>query len=244
VEAELDKLLDLIHELRTFLNGIFGGLSLVLDGSVEDEAERSEFLQSAQQFALHVMELVGKFSNIDTLFPSPDQLSHEERQKLERLISEFCRGAEALAAAVSDASEAIVTDPTNLAPVQAALNQALFELNLLNDLLDEAKPFLPVGGYFSTLRTKVKDPQLLILALEQLGLTVALDADVRGGANQRVRADIVAVLEGECDIGWLRNANGSFDLIADMVALEHGSSNIVELINSINQQYERNASLE
>lgn len=42
-------------------------------------------------------------------------------------------------------------------------------------------------------------------------------ATVRGAGCQRVRgADIVAILEGEYDMGWSRNADGSFDLIADL----------------------------
>jgi len=45
---------------------------------------------------------------------------------------------------------------------------------------------------------------------------------------------LVAVLEGEYDLGWSRNSDGS--LIADLwgVAKKH---NQTELINSINQKY-------
>ncbi len=68
------------------------------------------------------------------------------------------------------------------------------------------------------------------------------DATVRGSNGQRVRADIVAVLEGEYDMGWSRNANGSFDLIADLwgVAKKH---NQAELITCINQKYAVNKTL-
>jgi hypothetical protein len=46
----------------------------------------------------------------------------------------------------------------------------------------------------------------------------------------------VAKLEGEYDLGWSQNADGTFDLIADLwgVAKKH---NQTELINSINQKY-------
>jgi len=44
---------------------------------------------------------------------------------------------------------------------------------------------------------------------------VQTNATVRGAGCQRVRADIVAVLEGD-DMGWSRNGDGSFDLIADL----------------------------
>ncbi|MDX1977449.1 MAG: DUF1257 domain-containing protein [Pseudanabaenaceae cyanobacterium bins.68] len=97
-------------------------------------------------------------------------------------------------------------------------------------------------SHFSTLRTKISDAEILKSALSDLGITVNLNADVRGYQNQRVRADIVATLEGDYDLGWSRNSDGSFDLIADLwgVAKRH---NQTELLNSINQKYAVNKTL-
>ena len=97
-------------------------------------------------------------------------------------------------------------------------------------------------SHFSTLRTKVTDSEVLMTSLRELGITVKSEADVRGYNGQRVRSDIVAVLEGDYDLGWSRNADGSFDLIADQwgVAKKH---NQTELINSINQKYAVNKTL-
>jgi hypothetical protein len=97
-------------------------------------------------------------------------------------------------------------------------------------------------SHFSTLRTKISDAEILKSSLSDLGITVKAESDVRGYQNQRVRADIVATLEGEYDLGWSRNADGSFDLIADLwgVAKRH---NQTELINSINQKYAVNKTL-
>jgi hypothetical protein len=91
-------------------------------------------------------------------------------------------------------------------------------------------------SHFSTLRTKITDAEVLRNSLRDLGISVKTDADVRGYQGQRVRADIVATLEGEYDLGWSQNADGTFDLIADLwgVAKKH---NQTELINSINQKY-------
>jgi len=71
---------------------------------------------------------------------------------------------------------------------------------------------------------------------------VKTEDNIRGYNGQNVRADIVAVLEGDYDIGWSRNTDGSFDLIADLwgVAKKH---NQTELINSINQKYAVNKTL-
>ncbi|KPQ40313.1 DUF1257 domain-containing protein [Geitlerinema sp. P-1104] len=97
-------------------------------------------------------------------------------------------------------------------------------------------------SHFSTLRTKITDAEVLKSSLRDLGINVKTEADVRGYNGQRVRADLVAVLEGEYDLGWSRNGDGSFDLIADLwgVAKKH---NQTELINSINQKYAVNKTL-
>jgi hypothetical protein len=97
-------------------------------------------------------------------------------------------------------------------------------------------------SHFSTLRTKITDGQILVNSLRDLGYTVKLNADVRGYNGQRVRADIVAQLEGDYDLGWSKNPDGSYDLIADLwgVAKKH---NQTELINSINQKYAVNKTL-
>ncbi len=97
-------------------------------------------------------------------------------------------------------------------------------------------------SHFSTLRTKITEAEILKASLRDLGISVKQDADVRGYNGQRVRADIVATLEGDYDLGWSRNSDGSFDLIADLwgVAKKH---NQTELINSINQKYAVNKTL-
>ncbi|PZO49044.1 MAG: hypothetical protein DCF15_17285 [Phormidesmis priestleyi] len=97
-------------------------------------------------------------------------------------------------------------------------------------------------SHFSTLRTKISDAEILKSSLSDLGVTVKTEANIRGYNGQNVRADIVAVLEGDYDLGWSRNADGSFDLIADLwgVAKKH---NQTELINSINQKYAVNKTL-
>jgi hypothetical protein len=97
-------------------------------------------------------------------------------------------------------------------------------------------------SHFSTLRTKISDAEILKASLRDLGISANSNADVRGYNGQRVRADLVAVLEGEYDLGWSRNSDGTFDLIADLwgVAKKH---NQTELINSINQKYAVNKTL-
>lgn len=103
-----------------------------------------------------------------------------------------------------------------------------------------------------TLRTRINDPEILKSSLRELGLTVKTDVDVivdKGRlyasgykGERKVRFDIVAVLEGKYDIGWCRNADGYFNLIADLDGIEK-NYNIAELINTINHKYLDNETL-
>jgi hypothetical protein len=97
-------------------------------------------------------------------------------------------------------------------------------------------------SHFNTLRSKLTDAEVLKASLRDLGIAVQTNAEVRGAGCQRVRADIVAVLEGGYDIGWSQNTDGSFNLIADLwgVASKHDMAN---LLSSINQKYAVNKTL-
>lgn len=97
-------------------------------------------------------------------------------------------------------------------------------------------------SHFNTLRSKLTDVEILKDSLRNLGFVVQTDAEVRGSGCQRIRADVVAVLEGGYDLGWSRNGDGSFNLVADLwgVARKH---NMSELVNSINQKYAVNQTL-
>lgn len=91
-------------------------------------------------------------------------------------------------------------------------------------------------SHFSTLHSKLTDVEILKASLRDLGIVVQTNAKVRGVGRQRTQADVVAVLEGCCDLGWFRNAEGSLDLVADLwgVSRKH---NMAELISTINQKY-------
>ncbi|NMG05335.1 DUF1257 domain-containing protein [Brasilonema sp. UFV-L1] len=97
-------------------------------------------------------------------------------------------------------------------------------------------------SHFRSFPTKLTDAEILKTTLRDLGIRVITDGTVRGVNGQRVHADIIAVLEGECDIGWCSNDDGTFDFIADVpgVAIKH---NQAQLINSINQKYAVNKTL-
>ena len=91
-------------------------------------------------------------------------------------------------------------------------------------------------GHFSVLRSKITDPECLKSALHSLGIYVKTNADVRGSNGQRVRCNVVSVLEGNYDLGWSINSDGTFDLVVDLwgVSRKH---NQTALINGIYQRY-------
>lgn len=97
-------------------------------------------------------------------------------------------------------------------------------------------------SHFSTLRSKLTDAEVLQASLRDLGMTFKTDAKVRGLCNQSVAADIVLQLQGDCDLGWLRSADGSFAIVADLwgVAKNH---NLEKLMSTINQKYAVNKTL-
>ncbi|UIE38762.1 DUF1257 domain-containing protein [Leptodesmis sichuanensis A121] len=206
-----------------------------------------ELLEQAQQFALNALN-VGRDLSCATALASNESCIAKHRKTVAKRSEKLRAGTEALEEFLSLVQEAIATDPGQLLPLEAVYNLAVSLLNANLTLLviaskswQQSLPVLPPRGHFSTLRTPITDPQLLILSLEQLGLTVEREGDVRG-LGQTVKADVVAVLKGDYDIGWSRNADGGFDMIADLWGLSK-FQNHEELIKSIYSQYKQNASL-
>lgn len=97
-------------------------------------------------------------------------------------------------------------------------------------------------SHFSTIRTKLTDSNLLVKSLKDLGIQIELNSSVRGYNCEGTPAEIVARLEGDYDLGWNMSEDGTLTLISDLwgVAKKY---NHIELLNSINQKYAINSSL-
>lgn len=90
-------------------------------------------------------------------------------------------------------------------------------------------------SHFTRVRTKVKNREQLIQALENLGYTVEERAEVRGWRGRTERADVVVRLEGKYDIGFKRaNRQQAFEVVADWfgVSLEQDA-----FTNAVQQEY-------
>jgi hypothetical protein len=97
-------------------------------------------------------------------------------------------------------------------------------------------------SHFSTIKTQITDAEILIKSLQDLGFSVQSSAQVRGHNGLRLQADVVAVLPGHYDLGWTKNADGTYDLVADLwgVAKQHNQQ---QLLDSINQKYAVNKTI-
>jgi Protein of unknown function (DUF1257) len=80
--------------------------------------------------------------------------------------------------------------------------------------------------------------EIVITALEELGLSVRKDIEVGADSNHR-RVNVVAVVQGNCYLGWIKNTkntDGAFDLIIDLWAVSKHHK-VLPLINKILAKY-------
>ena len=93
-------------------------------------------------------------------------------------------------------------------------------------------------GHLSRLRTSKNDLERLARALDNLGIFHLEDAFIR--SNNRyssVKADLIAVLEGEYDIGWVREGNDVY-MVCDLWGVAQAHDHVA-LINNISAAYDR-----
>ena len=97
-------------------------------------------------------------------------------------------------------------------------------------------------SHFTTVRTKITNAEILKSSLADLGFKVETDCILRGYNGLTRQEEIVAVLDGQFDLGWHRNQDGSFSMIGDFWGISK-KYNQTELVNKINQKYAINETL-
>ena len=70
-------------------------------------------------------------------------------------------------------------------------------------------------SHFTTIKTEIKDIEALRCAVTELGLSLEANAEARGYANQRIKADYVVRLKGPCDVAVQRQPSGAHELTCD-----------------------------
>jgi len=61
---EPERVINAVHELRLYLNGIIGFQKLILDGMASDPEEEREFLKEAQESVIHLLNLLNDILDI------------------------------------------------------------------------------------------------------------------------------------------------------------------------------------
>ena len=70
-------------------------------------------------------------------------------------------------------------------------------------------------SHFATIETQIKDIEALKAACAELGLNVVQNSQARGYGDKTHHGEYVIMLKGPFDIALNRQANGTFQLIAD-----------------------------
>lgn len=70
-------------------------------------------------------------------------------------------------------------------------------------------------SHFTTIKTEIRDIEALGCAVTELGLSLKANAEARGYANDRLKADYVIRLKGPYDVAVTRQPNGAHELTCD-----------------------------
>lgn len=103
-------------------------------------------------------------------------------------------------------------------------------------------------SHFSRIKTQFKNRDALVRCLEDLELSIGLDTTIRGYRGLQ-NVDIAARAENGSEIGFLRNSDGSFDMVADWWTKKGtGGQQLVRELNDlagkVQQEYARRIVLE
>jgi hypothetical protein len=69
-------------------------------------------------------------------------------------------------------------------------------------------------SHFSRIKTQFKNREALVSCLSEMGLSIEYDTAIQGFRGQQ-NVDIAARGRNGHDIGFMKNADGSYDMVAD-----------------------------
>jgi len=103
-------------------------------------------------------------------------------------------------------------------------------------------------SHFSRIRTTFRHQEALVLCMQELGYTVETDTTIKGYHGLH-NVDIAAKKSGKYALGFVKNADGSYDLVADWWGVAgKGEQKIAEELKqqagAIQQEYARKIMLE
>src|SRR5436309_2015662 len=138
--AKSDFLANMSHELRTPLNAIVGSSELMVDGKVQTEGERNEYLRDILASGRHLQQLINDILDLSKVEAGKMEF-HAERILLSELIDELLNTLRVMAedkrielsSKVASEVEEVVLDRTRLKQV-------------LYNYVSNALKFTPEGG--------------------------------------------------------------------------------------------------
>lgn len=91
-------------------------------------------------------------------------------------------------------------------------------------------------SHLSILPTVLRDPELLISSLEQLGLSPRRQAVLKGFGDERVAVLVRVDLPGGESLGWQRQPDGSLSLVGDLQRISRSRS-LQDLVTRLTRCY-------
>jgi hypothetical protein len=79
-------------------------------------------------------------------------------------------------------------------------------------------------SHFSRVKTRIKDREILIRCLQEMGYTVQTGGTLKGYSGQRV-VDLAIQLEKGYGVGFAMNPDGSYDIVADWWGIKDSKKN-------------------
>jgi hypothetical protein len=91
-------------------------------------------------------------------------------------------------------------------------------------------------SHFTTLPTVLRDADLLVSALESLGLNPQRDGRLVGFAGEEEPVAVLLPLRGGSALGWRPRGDGTLALVGDLTRLGH-RDDLAALLGSITRAY-------
>lgn len=96
-------------------------------------------------------------------------------------------------------------------------------------------------SHFTKVKTRILDRSILEKSLADLNFRLGLKNQVSGWQGSTRKVDIVANTRGPYDIGFVKTADGSFDIVADWWGLKTSIGlDRQAFVNQLNQRYAYN----
>ncbi|OPY23553.1 MAG: hypothetical protein A4E27_01463 [Methanobacterium sp. PtaU1.Bin242] len=89
-------------------------------------------------------------------------------------------------------------------------------------------------SHFSRIKTKITDKKLLIKCLYEMGFRIQENAEIRG-YNGTKKVDLLVKMGRGYDVGFSKNAEGTYDILADWEGVKGANSDIFSA--DLNEQF-------